>query len=143
MKKNISNYLSVGTGLLLAACGLILMKAGSNPQGIMRALPYVMVGVGCGLFGGGMGDLLGKRAVKNSPEVAKRIEIEANDERNVAISNKSKAKAYDIMTFVLGALMVAFALMGTDITAVLLLVFAYLFIQGCGVYFRIKYDKEM
>lgn len=39
--------------------------------------------------------------------------------------------------------MVAFALMGVDMIAVLLLVFVYLFVQGYAVYFRCKYDKEM
>ena len=56
---------------------------------------------------------------------------------------RAKAKAYDMMTFVLGALMLSFALMGVELTAVLLLVFAYLFVHSYAVYYRFKYDKEM
>ena len=43
------------------------------------------------------------------------------------------------MTFVFGALMIAFALMGVDMIAVLLLVFAYLFVQGYAIYYRSCY----
>ncbi len=39
--------------------------------------------------------------------------------------------------------MVSFALMGVDIVPILLLVFAYLFVHGCAIYYRLKYDKEM
>ena len=63
--------------------------------------------------------------------------------RYVAIANRAKAKAHDMMVFVFGALMLAFTLMGTDMTSVLLLVFAYLFVIGYAVYYRCKYDKEM
>ncbi|MEA4889917.1 MAG: hypothetical protein VB070_10685 [Clostridiaceae bacterium] len=45
--------------------------------------------------------------MKNNPEIQKQIEIEKNDERNVAMMNRAKAKAYDIMTFVFGALMLS------------------------------------
>jgi hypothetical protein len=39
--------------------------------------------------------------------------------------------------------MISFALMGVDIIAVLLLVAAYLFIYGCSIYYRIRYENEM
>lgn len=47
------------------------------------------------------------------------------------------------MTFVFGALMLAFALMGVDMVATLLLVFAYLFVHGYAIYYRCKYNEEM
>ena len=48
-----------------------------------------------------------------------------------------------MMTFVFGALMVSFALMGVDMIAVLLLVFAYLLVHGFEIYYRLKFDREM
>lgn len=81
--------------------------------------------------------------MKHDPAAAKQLEIDNKDERNLAIANRAKAKAYDIMVFVLGALITAFALMGVDIIMVLLLVFAYLFIVGFNSYYRLKYQKEM
>ena len=100
-------------------------------------------GVGCDAFGQGMGNILARKAVKNFPEIEKQMEIDRKDERNLVIANRSKAKAYDIMIYVYSALMLAFALMGTDMAVILLLVFAYLFVVGCGVYYGCKYDKEM
>lgn len=43
----------------------------------------------------------------------------------------------------LGALMVALALMGTDMKVILLLVAAYLFVAGSMVYYLCRYQKEM
>ena len=143
MKKRQYNYIYVFIGLVLLGVGLYLTKSVANPQGVMRALPYVMIGLGCGIFGQGMGDLIQKRALKNNPEILKQQEIEQKDERNVEISTRAKSKAYDMMVFVFGALMVAFALMGVDFVAVLLLVFAYLFVVGYGVYARCKLEKEI
>ncbi len=130
-------------GLVLLAAGLYLAKTIADPLGIMRALPYVFIGIGCGLFGQGMGGVIEQRVLKKNPEILKQKEIEVNDERNQQISNRAKAKAYDVMVFVFGALMVVFALMGMDMVAVLLLVFAYLFVVGSHIYYRVKFEKEL
>ena len=143
MKKRQYNYVYVFIGLVLLGVGLYMVKSVANPEGIMRALQYVMIGLGCGIFGQGMGDLIQKRALKNSPEILKQQEIEQKDERNVEISTRAKSKAYDMMIFVFGALMVAFALMGVDFVVVLLFVAAYLFVVGYGIYARCKLEKEM
>jgi len=143
MKQNKWNYFLAIAGGLLLGVGLYLAKTIIEPQGIMRALPYVFIGVGCGIFGQGLGEIIGSRAIKNNPDIQKHMEIEKNDERNITIANRAKAKAYDMMIFVFGALMLAYALMGIDMVEVLLLVFAYLFVIGYGIYYRIKFDKEM
>lgn len=143
VKNKQSDYLLTFMGLIMIGAGLFLVKKYLVPEGIMRALPYVCVGVGCGIFGHGMGNIISHRAMKNSPDIQRKLEIEKNDERNVAIGNRAKAKAYDIMVVVFGALMLSFALMGIDMIAVLLLVFAYLFVILYGVYYRVKYDREM
>jgi hypothetical protein len=143
MKRPVKDCLLAVVGFVLAVTGLILVKAIPIPQGIMRALPFVLIGVGCGVFGQGMGNIIGWKVVKDNPQVQKQIEIEKNDERNVAIANRAKAKSYDMMIFVYGALMVAFALMGVDLFVILLLAAAYLFVVFYGIYYRSKYDREM
>ena len=45
--------------------------------------------------------------------------------------------------YIFGALMLAFVLMQIELAAILLLVAAYLFIVGCSIYYRSKYEKEM
>lgn len=143
MKKNFKDCFIVIIGLVLIAAGLIMVKTLYEPQGMMRALPYICIGFGCGIFGQGMGNIISQKVIKNSAEINKQIEIEKKDERNIAIAYRAKAKSYDMMIFVFGALMVSFALMGVEMIAVLMLVFAYLFVVFYGIYYRFKYDKEM
>lgn len=143
MKKNWKDYCFVIIGILLLGIGLFCIKIISDPQGIMQTLPYICVGLGCGVFGHGIGNIVGERAIANSPEIKKQLDIDKNDERNIEIANCAKAKAYDMMIYVFGALMICFPLMGVDRVVVLLLVFAYLFVVAYGIYYRFKYDKEM
>ncbi len=143
MSKVVKNYLVTIVGLIILGTGLAMIKLISDPQGVLLALPYICIGIGCGLFGHGMGNIISERVVRKDPKLKKQMEIEEKDERNIAITCHAKAKAYDMMTFVYGALMISFPLMGVDMVVVLLLVASYLFVQGCGIYYRVKYDKEM
>lgn len=143
MKKSISAYILTIVGVGLFAGGLYFIKTVENPQGILEALPYICVGLGCVIFGHGMGEIVLHHAMKGDPAAAKQLEIDMKDERNLAIANQAKAKAYDMMVFVFGALMFAFALMGIDLMVLLLFVFAYLLIIVYSTYYRFKFNKEM
>jgi len=61
----------------------------------------------------------------------------------MVIAYRAKAKAYDMMVFTLGAILLAYALMDLDMVAILMLVFANLLIIGYGIYYQIKYEREM
>jgi hypothetical protein len=143
MNKTTSSYFLTVVGLALIAVGLYFIKTMEDPQGILRALPYICFGLGCGIFGHGMGEIVLQRAMKSNPAAAKQLEIDLKDERNLAIASRAKAKAYDMMVFVFGALITGLALMAIDLTMLLLLVFAYMFILGYNSYYRFKYYKEM
>ncbi|MBT2288947.1 hypothetical protein J7E73_07340 [Paenibacillus albidus] len=143
MKKTIASYFITVVGVGLLAVGLYFIKTIEDQQGMLRALPYICVGLGCSIFGHGMGGIILRSAMKSNLAAAKQLEIDKKDERNLAIANRAKAKAYDIMVFVLGALITAIALMAIDLTVVLLLAFAYLIILGYNSYYRLKYSKEM
>ena len=141
--KKFQEYGMIILGLVLLAGGLLLLKIVAEPQGVMLTLPYICVGLGCGIFGQGMGSVVSRKALQNHPEEKRQVEIEINDERNQNIAYQSKARAYDMMIFVFGALMISLALMKVDLRAVLLLVFAYLFVIGYGIYWRSRLEKEM
>ena len=143
MKKRAFHGLAAGAGIVLLAAGLALLRLGSEPEGAMAVLPYVCIGLGCGAFGHGLGGWMSERAVKNSPEIQKRLEIARNDERNAAIANRAKGRAYDSMIYIFGALMLTFALMGVDLPALLLLVAAYLTVVGIFIFYTAKYNREM
>lgn len=143
MKSKTVKYATIALSLLLLAAGLFLVKTTVDPQGIMASLPYVAIGIGAGLFGHGMSEVILARAIGQDPDLQKRLEIEKNDERNIAIANRAKGKAFDMMTYIFGALMLSFALMNVDMVPLLLLVFAYLLVHGFSIYYRIQYEKEM
>lgn len=130
-------------GVALFALGLYLVKTSHATEGLLLTLPYVCIGIGSGLFGQGVATVIERGVLKKHPELIKQKEIEVNDERNQQISNRAKAKAYDLMVSVFGALMLALALMGVDLAVVLLVVFAYLFVVGSGIYYRVKFEKEL
>lgn len=121
MKQRTRDIIKVCLGILLAAAGFLLLRRPSEAQGILAVLPFVCIGVGCGLFGHGAGDLLSLRALKGAPEIQKQLEIEQNDERNVTLANLAKGKAFDIMLYLNGALMVSFVLMQAETAVILLL----------------------
>ncbi len=134
---------AVALGALMAGAGIWMAREFAQAQGLMAALPYVLIGLGCGAFGYGAGAAANAMVARRYPDVARDKEIEEKDERNVAIANRAKARALDSMYYVFGALMVALALMGTDMKVILLLVAAYLFVAGSMVYYLCRYQKEM
>lgn len=130
-------------GFVILASGAILAKLTRNDQGIIQTLPYILIGIGSGVFGQNLGTAFDIYTMKKNPEIAKQRKIDEKDERNIAIRNKAKAKAYDLMILVFGALMMAFALMGVSWSVVLAIVIAYLFVVFSNIYFISKYNKDM
>ena len=142
MKKN-NAYLLTIFGLILLVIGLILIKTNILTSSFSLAIPYLLVGIGCGMFGHGFGKIIEIKTTANNPELLKEIEIEQNDERNIEIMNKAKAKAYDAMTFIFAALLLAISPMNIPLQVILLIAISYLIIIGVSIYYRIKYNKEM
>jgi len=130
-------------GFVIFSTGLVILKTIPSMRGILRTLPYICIGIGTGIFGQNIGTVISSLALRNDPQSAKKIEIETKDERNTAIRNRAKAKSYDLMVMVFGALMMAFALMQVDMYVTLTFVAAYLFIVFSSIYYLSKFQKEM
>jgi tellurite resistance protein TehA-like permease len=96
MKKTISFYFLTVVGVGLLATGLYFIKTIEDPQGLLRVLPFICFGLGCAIFGHGIGEIIVRHAMNNSPASAKQLEIDRKDERNLTIANRAKAKTYDI-----------------------------------------------
>ena len=75
MKSKLAKYTTIILGLLLLTIGLYLIKTVGDPQGIMASLPYVCIGIGSGLFGHGMGNLISERAIRSDPDLQKKLDI--------------------------------------------------------------------
>ena len=141
MKKNkVKSTILTAVGLLVLIAGLLAVTLFDLGN---QTAPYLCVGLGCGVFGQGLGELITRWSEKRNPETARKREIEENDERNIALRDRAQAKAYRIMIPVFGALFLAFGLMNVEIKVILLLVAAYLYICGCSVFYNVKYRKEM
>lgn len=142
--KSIGKYVVYSLiGFIIMASGAILAKLTRETQGIMQALPYIFIGIGAGVFGQNLGTAFNIRAMQKDPQLAKQKKIDEEDERNIAIRNKAKAKAYDLMVMAFGALMMAFALMEVNWVVIVSFVAVYLFVVFSNVYFVSRYNKEM
>ena len=80
MKKR-NALLLTAAGLLLIAAGLLLLRTSNFSTDNLPALPYLLIGVGCGVFGHGAGAGISQHALKNTPEIQKQIEIDQQDEQ--------------------------------------------------------------
>lgn len=143
MKRDRKEIVWIVVGVVLWGIAVLLFRQNPGNSGFWRALPYVCLGVGAGLLGQGIGQMVQRKALQSDPELARQQEIEAGDERNIQLAQRAKAKAFDLMVFVFSALLLVFALMGVEMTVLLLLVAAYLLVQGYAVYCRVKLEKEM
>ena len=140
--KNKKNLICLLGGLVLWLSGFWLVRRSGISWETLRALPYLMIGIGCGLFGYGVGEMVNRHVLDSNPTLAKEQEIAQNDERNVALANRAKAKAYDLMTYMMAALLLTFALMGVAMEVVVVLVLAYLAIEFYALYWRQRLEKE-
>ena len=137
------HYGIMAAGLLAAAAGIAVLLLVKDAQGVLRVLPYLCVGIGSGLFGQGMGNMISQRKMEQNPETARQIRIEQKDERNIAVVNRAKAKALDIMLYTFAVLLLALVVIGVSTPVLLLLVFGYVFVIGSEVYYISRYSKEM
>ncbi len=135
-------FLSI-IGFIIFIAGLVLAKLLPEMNGILKTLSYICVGVGAGIFGGNLGEAVKIRALIKNPQAAKQVEIEQKDERNNYISNKAKARAYDLMLYIYAAILLAFALMRVDMYVILTLTALYLLVILANVFYLTKYHKEM
>ena len=143
MKKKTMNLLTIIGGLSLLALGIFILKTQQEAEGVLMTLPYICIGVGCGIFGHGTGELLADRMAAKAPEEARRISVVSKDERNIMITNQAKAKAYDSMIFIFADLLIVLTLLNIELYVILMLVGCYLLVVGISIYYRLKYEKEM
>lgn len=95
-------------GIGLVVVGFLFHKNSVSTDKMMATISYIFIGVGCGIFGHFMDNLIKYFSTKNHEELERQIQIEKNDERNILIVEKSKAKAYDLMIYLFASLLIIF-----------------------------------
>ena len=144
MNKNKSVFIEgllalLGAGLVIIGF-LIFKNINTNNIGIF---PCIMIALGCGIFGHYTEKMIKYFSLKNREDLRRQIKIDENDERNILIAEKSKAKAYDLMIYLFAAVLLIFSLMRVDKLQIIIIVALYLSIQLYGVYWRNKLEREM
>ena len=146
MKKNknvTKDWFFTFLGIGLVACGFLIHKNSVSTDKMIVTIPYIFIGVGCGIFGNFMGNVIKYFSTKNHEELERQIQIDKNDERNILIAEKSKAKAYDLMIYLFASILIIFSLMGVDKLAIIMMVAIYLSIQIYALYWRSKFERKM
>ena len=131
--------------IALLVSGIALVYVGGFAlEGIVsRALSGICIGIGSGLFGMSIANLVTIRIMKKHPEIERKIKIDAKDERTLRINNMARAKAFAITQILYAVLVIVLALMGENLL-IILLVWG-VFMLGWVFYFVYfaKYAKEM
>ena len=146
MKKNknvIKEWFLTFVGIGLVVVGFLLHKYSLRTDKMIVTIPYIFIGVGCGIFGHFMDNLIKYFSTKNHKELERQIQIDKNDERNILIAEKSKAKAYDLMIYLFVSILIILSLMGVDKLAIIMIVVVYLSIQIYALYWRSKFESKM
>lgn len=139
----LKNILLSFLGVVLVALGLYIYQKNVGMDKTVVVIPYIFIAIGCGILGHFTGNLIQYYSTKNNEELKRQIEIEKNDERNILIAEKSKAKAYDLMIYLFAAMLIIFSLMGADKLQILVLVAIYLSLQIYALYWRSKFESRM
>ena len=92
--------------IILAAAGLALAVVSRLLLGgiLTDTQQGALIGIGAGLFGCGLAKFRFSRWADKNPEEMRRSEIEARDERTVAIRHRAQALSGNILQWVLMAL---------------------------------------
>lgn len=141
MNNKKKGYLLSVLGIALIFTALYFFINFRSTENSLFNLTYILLGIGSGIFGHGLGELI--IVYSKNQNLKKSINIQKNDERTIVINNLSKAKAYDVMIYIFSALIMIMAFMNINPVAVIISVSAYLFIIFTNVFYKIKYNKEM
>lgn len=110
-------------GVFLIIAGIGFLKTNYINNTMYKTLPYILVGIGCGLFGHSVGKLIQKNIIKTEPQIAKQLEIEKNDERNISISHRAKSKAYNSFIYIFSFVLIYLSLSSTNTIMIIVLLF--------------------
>lgn len=123
--------------------GFLIHNSSTSTDKTMVTIPYIIIGVGCVVFGHFMGNIIKYYSIRSNKDLKCQIEIDMNDERNVVIAEQSKAKAYYLIIYLFAAMLIIFAIMGVDKFVIIRVVVIYLALQMYSSYWRFMYEKRM
>ncbi|KNZ41299.1 hypothetical protein [Acetobacterium bakii] len=138
MLKNRSFYIVLLTiGICCIGISIIFNDA------MMKPVVGSLLGIGAGLIGMSLANLVMKQLELNNPALEKQSQIDFHDERNTMIRNRAKAKAGDITQWLIMAIAYITILISAPLWVTLAVVIVFLIYHFIGIYLINKYQKEM
>ena len=132
---------------ILGLAGLIFVGITLITVGILKDysnnINGALIGLGSGLIGAALAQLFTIRIYSKNPEKLKVKTVEVNDERNIMIKEKARAKTYGIFNFVLSALLLLLVFMGLKPIWLSAAISLYIIRYIIEIFFINKYMKEM
>ncbi len=143
MRSKKSLYVCIVIGLvLICAGGGLQFSALASPEN-MPGLPFVCIGLGCGMLGGAVGNAVKYRTIRKNPELAREIELQGKDERSVLIRQRAAGRAFFLSLLLHSALLLFLALARVQPYITIAFVAAYIAVIIAYVYYLVKYQREM
>ncbi len=137
-EKKLLRFIALVFGVCLALAGLFLIKGEE-----LKAVSGVCIGIGAGLFGQNTANLFMLRYEEKNPDAAKIKKIEEKDERNITIKNRAKAKAADIVQYLIILLIFIAILIRAPLWVTFVIIGVYLSYHILSLYYIAKFNKEM
>jgi hypothetical protein len=109
----------------------------------LKVFSGLSIGIGAGLLGMSIAQLIMKHYEDKNPELSRQIKIDSMDERNIIIRNKAKAKAGDITMWLIMLIAFISIIISTQLWFTLLVVVVFLLYNIFIVYFMNKYQNEI
>lgn len=109
----------------------------------VKTIAGVLIGVGGGLFGMSVSNLVMLHMERKHPELEKQKRIEQKDERNTMIRNRAKAKAGDITQWLIVAIAALNILIDAPLWVTLVILAVYAAYNVISLALIAKYQKEL
>ncbi len=130
-------------GVVLLAAGIAGIFVFDKTSRMITGLIGLCVGIGSGMIGMNVANLLIRSYYKKHPDIKKQSDIDAKDERTIFIHTKAKAKAFDITIKTLIAVPFLLIIADSPLWMTLTAVGIYVFAFGVQLYYTVQYNKEM
>lgn len=127
-------YIVIGITIILLGIFLPIKSAMQNYSGIL-------LGIGSGIFGGGIANMLEYFQKRKNSDAWKKVDIERNDERNKFLHYKIRSTIYGINIYIISFLVIVGLLTNLPIWAPLFLAGLQLFNMVLYVWLFNKNNK--
>ena len=103
----------------------------------------ILLGTGAGVIGASIAKLYFINLEKKNPDIAKENEIELQDERNILILQRAKAKSADIIQWLIMLIAYLEIFVNAPLWIILLTISVFVLYNIIQAYYINKFNKEM